>query len=554
MQYIFSSIALLKPFRNFAVALLFLMGPLCMAQLKTTIDTTQMRIGEELLWSLELEADPADIVMFPEGAKFGGFEVIRNYPIDTLKSESGARTMRLRKRYGLTSFDSGTYVLPPQRVLLGDQKFESDSLNVVVYSVVVDTTKQKLFDIKTSVAVPLEKTSLWLWILACLVLLTLAYLGLRWWKKRRLQQNKAPILPPFEEAMHRLSQVDQANLLDQGEIKAYYSELVDIVKCYVARAVDDRALESTTDELIQRFYLHQNAGHLSLKTATITHLGNILKRSDLIKFAKGSSAADQIQSDRQGIEQIIIDTKAALPEEEHNEDEEAQLALAVAQRRRRHKRRVIVASVLVLLLSSAGIVFYFGVENTKDYVFGNTLRDHVEGPWYQSAYGVPAIELETPDILKRQLASTAEDSIALRDRSVFEAYTLLDPLYISVSTTHRPNAEKQGLEQALDMALNRLEKQGAGTMLVKSESFETPEGLKGLRAHGTFYFTDEPGHSSQDQSTYELYVFGQEGGVQTVLVAYKDDEQYAQVVKDRIVNSIAIQVPEQSVDLNNTER
>ena len=47
---------------------------------------------------------------------------------------------------------------------------------------------------------------------------------------------------------------------------------------------------------------------------------------------------------------------------------------------------------------------------------------------------------------------------------------------------------------------------------------------------------------------------GQEGGVQTVLVAYKDDEQHAQVVKDRIVNSIAIQVPEQSVDLNNTER
>ena len=130
--------------------------------------------------------------------------------------------------------------------------------------------------------------------------------------------------------------------------------------------------------------------------------------------------------------------------------------------------------------------------------------------------------------------------------SVFEAYSLNDYLYVSVSVSSQNTPDGSGLEQALEAALTRLEQQGAGTMIVKQESFETDQGLKGLSAHGTFYYTTEPGKTSPEQSTYELLVFGQQGGVQTVLVVYKDDLRYAQDIKDRIVNSIAIELPEQN--------
>ena len=540
-------LAIKKGISSLCFVVMILSGDGVFAQLHTAIDTTQMRIGEELLWTLEVEADSTDLVMFPEGVQFGAFEVIRNYPIDTLKANAGRRGFRLRKRYGLTVFDSGAYALEPQRVLLGDQKLESDAIEVMVYSVVVDTTQQELFDIKPSIEVPLKKTNPWRWMFLVVGIVLAAFAIRWWWQKRKIKKTLIPLLPPFEEAMHRLLQVDQATFLAQGNVKEYYSELVDIVKRYVSREVDDRALESTTEELIQRLYLHQHAGHLTLKTTTITELKNILQRSDLIKFAKGTSSADQTLTDRQGVEQIIIETKAALPEEDlDKEDQEAILAQALAEKKRRRKIKIAALSVLALLLSTGGFVAYYGYQNTVDKIFGNPLRSYAEGQWYTSAYGVPALEIQTPEILKRQVAQGNEDALGSQPMSVFEAYSLNDYLYVSVSVSSQNTPDGSGLEQALEAALKRLEQQGAGTMIVKQESFETDQGLKGLSAHGTFYYTTEPGKTSPEQSTYELLVFGQQGGVQTVLVVYKDDLRYAQDIKDRIVNSIAIELPEQN--------
>ena len=53
-------------------------------------------------------------------------------------------------------FDSGAYTIPRQKVLVGDQTLYSDSVKITVRSVLVDTTKQKLYDIKPLIVV--EKT------------------------------------------------------------------------------------------------------------------------------------------------------------------------------------------------------------------------------------------------------------------------------------------------------------------------------------------------------------------------------------------------------------
>ena len=107
------------------------------AQVKASVDSTTIKIGEALLYSLEVEADSAAMVVFPESRAFGAMEVIENYKTDTLSKDL---RLRLLRKYGLTQFDSGAYTIPSQKILVGDKTFFSDSIKVKVRSVEVDTT------------------------------------------------------------------------------------------------------------------------------------------------------------------------------------------------------------------------------------------------------------------------------------------------------------------------------------------------------------------------------------------------------------------------------
>src|SRR5690554_491793 len=68
------------------------------------VDTTEIRIGEEILYSINVEADSTDVVLFPKAQSFGALEIIESYKIDTTFE---ATKYRLIKKYGLTQFDSG---------------------------------------------------------------------------------------------------------------------------------------------------------------------------------------------------------------------------------------------------------------------------------------------------------------------------------------------------------------------------------------------------------------------------------------------------------------
>ena len=82
-------------------------------QVTGAVDTTAIRIGEQITYQVSVEADSTDLVLFPEGQTFQPLEMIEAYKIDT--SFTGAK-INLIKRYGLTQFDSGSYTIPRQLV------------------------------------------------------------------------------------------------------------------------------------------------------------------------------------------------------------------------------------------------------------------------------------------------------------------------------------------------------------------------------------------------------------------------------------------------------
>ncbi|MGK0385984.1 MAG: hypothetical protein ACI849_000590, partial [Patiriisocius sp.] len=249
--------------------LLFLLCFSATAQVITQADTTSIKIGEELRIQFEIQADSTDLVVFPDQQTFLPLEVIESYDTDTTYANS---KITYRKQYGLTQFDSGNYTIPRQKIIFNNTFYLSDSIQVEVRDVAVDTIQQKMFDIKPVVGVEkpsFEITKILFWLVPLLIIAAAIWYFLRR-KKKKAEAEKQ--LPPYEEALVALKELDKSEYLLQNKSKEYYSLLTEIVKRYLDREVDNAALESTTDELIERLQGLKKSGNFDFEIGDIKNL------------------------------------------------------------------------------------------------------------------------------------------------------------------------------------------------------------------------------------------------------------------------------------------
>jgi hypothetical protein len=528
-------------FQNFAVAGLFLFTSFSsFGQVQATLDTTSIRIGEELTYTMIVEADTTDLVVFPEGQQFLPMEVIESYKLDTILNNSRYRFI---KKYGLTQFDSGRYQIPAQRVIINNKQFKTDTMTVEVRDVLVDTTKQKMFTIKDKIDVdspPFDFLKLLLWLLPILALIgAVAYIFFR---RKKLREAQEEDLPPYEEAIDALHKLDDSQLLIQNKSKEYYSILTEIVKRYLDREVDDMALESTTDELIERLSAHKKLGHFDFDATMIKDLELVLKRADLVKFAKMQQASGQLEADRRTLELIINDTHEAIPEpteEELLEDE--RYKEEQYKKRVRKNWMIAIGSILIagLLAIAIGIGVY-GYSAVRDFVFGNDMRELQEDRWVKSEYGIPSVIMETPEVLIRVPMEYEEnEQAAIKSTDAFAYGSLSDDLYIMVNTIQYNGEQKIDPDATIEAGLNKIELGGASNFIVKKDAFETPNGIAGVRAVGTFNI--KKGSSFREQE-YQYVVFGQPGALQQVVIVNNKQNLYAKQIVERIINSLEIEL------------
>ena len=534
-----------------AAGLLCFISFCAMAQVRTKVDTTSIRIGEELRISFEIQADSIDLVVFPDQQTFMPLEVIESYATDTTYSNS---KIKYRKQYGLTQFDSGRYTIPRQKIIFNNTFVLSDSINVQVRDVVVDTTKQKMFDIKPSMAVakaPFKVPTGIYWFILLAGVIVLVWYFLR--RKKKKEQAKKQ-LPAYQEALVALQELDSSSYLIQNNAKEYYSLLTEIVKRYLDREVDNAALESTTQELIERLNTLKKSGNFDFKTQDIKRLDTILKRADLVKFAKMQQGSGQAQADRATIEEVISNTQQAIPEPTQEELMRDTLYQQALKRKKLRKKIVVAASSLgvVLLISTVVFSSLYGIGTLKETVFGNSLKDTLDGRWFKSQYGAPGLIVTTPEILVRQLPKNINDSTYVSTSvSRFTSGAIGEDLYVSLSITkiaQQSSSEDQQIAVAtgIENTLETLENAGALNLVAKQEAFSSEEGLKGVKAYGDFNLKLPNGAISKEKMSYEILLFDQQNTLQMVTVVFQRDKEYANQIKERIINSIEVPVSPQA--------
>jgi len=297
---------------------LLLISSLTYAQkVSVTTDTTNIRIGEQFLFKIVIK-DTANVI-FPEKLEnLTSLEVVKDVKIDTFKNS-------LIKKYLMTGFDSGAFYIPTQQIFIKNRAYLSDSVLINVATVAVDTTKQKMFPIKAIQSEPLvydDFKPYIIWVVLGILLIGLFIYYLKNRKKPEIKEVEIiNTLPPFEEALEKLQELDNKLLWQNNEIKKYYSELTEIVRVFIEKELEIPALEITTHELVSLLSDYNNPKNIKPAKETIRKLNALLQEADLVKFAKSTPLSHEIEEDRRDAEKVLNDLKPIPLIEEIKENE-----------------------------------------------------------------------------------------------------------------------------------------------------------------------------------------------------------------------------------------
>lgn len=532
----------------FFTILFFLCSLGLFSQVTSTIDSTKIEIGEQITYHIQVETDTTSLVVFPEGQSFSPLEMIESYEVDTLKKND---KYNLIKKYGLTQFDSGSYTIPRQKIIIGDKTFFTDSLKVEVNNVLIDTTKQGLYDIKPIIEVKKKGSNWWKYVLLIFLIIGIAGFLIYWfvWRKKPLtEEEQIALLPPYDRAKLALKKLDESHYLEHENLKDYYSELTFIIRKYLDEKVYDRALESTTDELIGRLNLLKQGNQVDLSNEDIKNLESILKRADLVKFAKSSPDVELAKIDRNTIDVEIDHVKEALPEPTEEEkllDEKYRQEL---ERKKKRKKVIItiLLSVFLLIATYVGFSLKYGFKYVNDTIAGNDSIELLEGDWVTSEYGFPPITISTPEVLKRVEIPIPNELEGKMKITTF-AFEQKSQLTIVLSNTLLNQAQDSlDIGKAIEGNLKVLESKGARNILTKNEKFTTPNGAEGIKTHGTLEYPIIENSDKYINGKYTSLSFTSDNKViQQIILTWRQNDTYADEIIERILNSIELKKAEE---------
>jgi len=161
-----------------------------------------------------------------------------------------------------------------------------------------------------------------IWVVLAILLIGLFIYYLKNRKKPEIKEVEIiNTLPPFEEALEKLQELDNKLLWQNNEIKKYYSELTEIIRVFIEKELEIPALEITTHELVSLLSDYNNPKNIKPAKETIRKLNALLQEADLVKFAKSTPLSHEIEEDRRVAEKVLNDLKPIPLIEEIKENE-----------------------------------------------------------------------------------------------------------------------------------------------------------------------------------------------------------------------------------------
>jgi len=311
--------------RLFIATAVFLMSQAVFPQHVTVSalpDTTVLLIGDQT--GLTVRATmPSDIradLKTLSDTLAGKVVVLRREPRDTVSSTDGSMT--IIDRYLITSFDTGTYIIPPFYAELteGDSvlRYYSDAsfLRVLRPDITPPDSTDVIFDIVPPRGAPVTFAEILPWLVIAAIAAVVLYLLARFLPRNPLRRFVRPPKPPEPAhviALRELQALQAEELWQKGQIKDYYSRLSDIMRRYIDNRYGISSPELTTDETVRML---QKASVTTRDQMTLVK--ELLSLSDMVKFAKYLPEAASHESTYAEAVMFVEETKVVevTPQEE----------------------------------------------------------------------------------------------------------------------------------------------------------------------------------------------------------------------------------------------
>lgn len=291
-------------FRFFVVLSIFLTTlPLTRAQERSSVAGSVSRdtilIGDQVEWK-------SGKIIVPNGSRFiysdpgrdltSTVEIVGGLKLDTLSVHSDFTELELRAI--ITSFDSGSHVVPPFEFFIERLDGRVDTLHysvpdLEVNTIQIDTLTFVPFDIKGEMGYPLTFWEIFRWVLLAIGTLLIIYIVYR--VIRNLRENKTllgkPVVkdPPHIIALRELDKLRNKKLWERDQ-KQYYTEVTDILRSYIERVFDVQAMEQTSKEIID------DLQSKDIDKKEFEELKDLFNLSDLVKFAKYTATSQESES------------------------------------------------------------------------------------------------------------------------------------------------------------------------------------------------------------------------------------------------------------------
>lgn len=522
----------------------FIRGQLT-SKVSANVTSSTFSIGEQIDFYVNVEVDSVEQITFPNKLSINPIETLESFPIDTQRL---GNKYLLVKRYNLIQFDSGYYFIPSQRVLINGFSKLTNPIKIRVNDILVDTLKQKMFEIKP---LQVEEKS-YKFLMIKIGLLLLSFLGIiiiiylyKSYQKRVLKKNN--IIPPFEKAISALKELEKRQPKDQIEYKSYYSDLIDVLRLYFEEETDIDALESTSDQLLFKLENLKKEGKLDLKEKTIKNLKTVLSTADLVKFARAIPDLGKNDKDIKLVEEVVVNTKEVLPEPTL---EELKAKKQYEELLRKQKLNRLIKWIFSLFGISTFVCFIilfsiYGYYPVRDTIFRYPTKKLIDRDWVTSEYGSPPIKISSPKILKR--TNLNDKNIIFFQMDSIESNFYTEILFETKfnSKTDRKVKTKSNIASAeetqkiIDKTIDRLKMIGGVNILFNTENFTTLNGLPTLKISGTLDYSKNKS-KEKVRSNFTSLIVNYDQGQILITFFYEKNDRYGEKILNKMIDSVEL--------------
>lgn len=250
------------------------------------VSADSVKIGERFAVILVAEHAQGSNVVFPGPdagpGLFGDLEVFRRGEVQGRQTATTRRVDSVAYEVATFALDSARVPVLPVRVADGPDTTVVGTVPRVVP--VISVVGPNAEGLRTPALLASFPRPLWVWATLGLVAATLlGGLVYAWWRRGSASEAVSPDQEeqdPYEAASARLRQLERRNPNDRESCKAFYVDLTETLRVYLAQRVGVRALECTTPELVAA--LRRRA---DVPDKAADRIQEVLGRADLVKFA-----------------------------------------------------------------------------------------------------------------------------------------------------------------------------------------------------------------------------------------------------------------------------